>query len=124
MYLTKEAILASKGLRTIDVECPDLGGKVRLRSMTAAQASQFYKDTKDDDAVTQSAKSIAVCLVDAEGKPVFTVEEVLSFGMSCVDFLARETLKLNSGRPLEEIKKNSETTDGGESSSASVEQSA
>jgi hypothetical protein len=82
-YLTKDLILAADDLKTIEVKVPEWGGAVLIRGMTGADRddyessviSQNGKDVKVNYE-NMRAKLVAKCIVDEEGKRVFTDADV------------------------------------------------
>ena len=94
--LTKAEILGANDLKTQVVECPEWGGSVTIRSLTAAQVqahgrSLFTKEVTtngmggksstqyvvDPDKVTRSdARLVSMSIVDDSGVLVFTEADV------------------------------------------------
>lgn len=109
VYLTKQQILAAEDRKFVDVEVPEWGGVVRVGTMTAAQRdqyevkfAQFRKMDRDGDLkdrpISMRALLVAACLVDAEGKNMFTVEDVELLGQKSGAALNRvfsQALELN-----------------------------
>lgn len=85
--LTRAAILGADDLKTVDVPCPEWGGDVRLRALTAAQKDDFdasLGEFKDGGRVVNlhnmRAKLLALCIVDDSGAPIFTATDVEQLG--------------------------------------------
>ena len=120
--LTKAAILAADDLTTIDVDVPEWGGAVRIKSMTGAERDGFedslFVDVSDGKGGTKRvqnlkhlrAKLVAASLVDEDGTPVFTMDEVASLAKKSAAALNRcfeAAQKLNGmGQPAEVEAKN------------------
>lgn len=86
--LTRAAILAAEDLKSIDVPCPEWGGDVRLRSLTAAQKDDFDASLGEFNAAgtrvvnlhNMRAKLLAVSIVGEDGEPLFTATDIESLG--------------------------------------------
>ena len=81
--LSKTAILAAQDLQTEDVEVPEWGGAVRVRSFTgrerdAFQASMVRGDGRDRkvDRTNMRARLVGLTVIDETGQRLFTDEEV------------------------------------------------
>ncbi len=94
--LTKEQILAAQDLPTEDVDVPEWGGSVRLRTLSGAE-----RDRWEESRIEQRGKSrktnyqnitaslIALCAVDSEGKRLFSEAEVHALGRKSAKVLGR-----------------------------------
>lgn len=71
--LSREAILAKQDILTKDVEVPEWGGTVRVRSMTVAERNEFAK--KDND-LGLSVWLVALLSIDEKGVRLFRDEDV------------------------------------------------
>ena len=81
--LSKTAILAAQDLQTEDVEVPEWGGAVRVRSFTgrerdAFEASMVRGDGRDRkvDLTNMRARLVGLTVIDETGQRLFTDEEV------------------------------------------------
>jgi hypothetical protein len=82
--LDKAAILAASDLKTVDVDVPEWGGTVRVRSMTGTDRDAFESSlvtigedgARKPDMTNFSAKLVAMTLVDPDGKLMFGADEV------------------------------------------------
>ena len=83
-YLSKDAILGADDLPFEDVEVESWGGTVRVRGLTGTERDrfEFYLAAVKDapDKVEVRAKIVGWCLVDADGKRLFTDKEVGKLG--------------------------------------------
>lgn len=83
-YLTKDAILGADDLPSEDVEVKEWGGTVRVRGLTATERDRFEfslaasKDKPDQTEVR--AQVVGRCLVDGDGKRLFTDKELSKLG--------------------------------------------
>lgn len=77
--LTGEQILAADDLTFEDVECPEWGGTVRVRVMGAGERRAFERampKDKDSDSLDVRTLLVGACLVDEDGKPLFTADQL------------------------------------------------
>jgi hypothetical protein len=65
------------------VECASLGGEVVVQGLLMSE--QFELSSKEFPRFGHLSHVLSKCIVDAEGKPVFTVEEWEAWGASHVD---------------------------------------
>ena len=117
--LSKTAILAAQDLQTEDVEVPEWGGAVRVRSFTgrerdAFEASMVRGDGRDRrvDLTNMRARLVGLTVIDESGQRLFTDEEADLLGAksgAALDRVFAIAQKLNglSGADVEEFSKNS-----------------
>lgn len=81
--LDRAAIMAANDLRTEDVEVPEWGGTVRVRSLTGSERDQFENEVierkgKKTDVNMRDirAKLVVLACVDGEGRRVFSDDDV------------------------------------------------
>lgn len=127
-YLTKEAILEAQDLKTKEVEVLEWGGVVLLKAMSGKERDAFEASLQGKEAGTINldnvrAKLASKCIVDEEGKRLFSDSEIETLGMKSAAALDRifEEAKVLSGIGDEDIKemvKNSETVPSEDSISA------
>ena len=130
--LSKTAILAAQDLQTEDVEVPEWGGAVRVRSFTgrerdAFESSMVRGDGKDRkvDLTNMRARLVGLTVIDETGQRLFTDEEVDLLGAksgAALDRVFAVAQKLNglSGADVEELSKNSSGVPSAVSTSASA----
>ena len=130
--LSKTAILAAQDLQTEDVEVPEWGGAVRVRSFTgrerdAFEASMVRGEGRDRkvDLTTMRARLVGLTVIDETGQRLFTDEEVDLLGAksgAALDRVFAVAQKLNglSGTDVEELAKNSSGVPSAVSTSASA----
>ncbi len=130
--LSKTAILTANDLQTEDVEVPEWGGAVRVRSFTgrerdAFEASMVRGDGKDRkvDLTNMRARLVGLTVIDETGQRLFTDEEVDLLGAksgAALDRVFAVAQKLNglSGADVEELSKKSSGVPSAVSTSASA----
>ena len=111
MLLTKEAILAAKDLRCVDVDVPEWGGSVRLRPMNGADRERLQGYAKND-LNKFAVRLLSECVVSEDGQKVFTHEDIdslLSKNGAVIDRLALKCMELNglAADSVEKAEKNS-----------------
>jgi len=84
-YLTREEILQARDLAYEDVEVPEWGGTVRVRGLMAYERDELELEAleaqKKPTAVRNvRARLVARCLVNAEGKRLFTDADAEELG--------------------------------------------
>ena len=117
--LSKTAILAAQDLQTEELEVPEWGGAVRVRSFTgrerdAFEASMVRGDGRDRkvDLTNMRARLVGLTVIDEAGQRLFTDDEVDLLGAksgAALDRVFAIAQKLNglSGADVEELSKNS-----------------
>ena len=130
--LSKTAILTAQDLQTEDVEVPEWGGAVRVRSFTgrerdAFEASMVRGEGRDRkvDLTNMRARLVGLTVIDETGQRLFTDEEVDLLGAksgAALDRVFAVAQKLNglSGTDVEELAKNSSGVPSAVSTSASA----
>lgn len=107
--LSAADIVAAKDLSHIDVEVPEWGGSVRLRTLDGDQFVQFVEASKGRVNTAQALKLIAMSLVDEEGNTLFKTEEDFAAfakkNMQAILKLQDAAMKLNG---IEVIKEKAE----------------
>ena len=130
--LSKTALLTANDLQTEDVEVPEWGGAVRVRSFTgrerdAFEASMVRGDGRDRkvDLTNMRARLVGLTVIDETGQRLFTDDEVDLLGAksgAALDRVFAVAQKLNglSGADVEELSKNSSGVPSAVSTSASA----
>jgi len=129
-FLSRDEILRAKDIETVEVDVPEWGGKVRMRGMTGTERDAFEaenfqvrgRNTKLNFENLR-ARLLVRCIVDNDGKPMFSKGDIDSLGnKSCaaIQRLFNVAQKLNglSGEDIEELVGNSDETPGDTSTSA------
>jgi len=125
--LTRDAILGANDLEKEIVEVPEWGGSVMVRSMNAKQRDsleiRMMKDHHDIDGLR--ALMAIWCVVDGNGKNLFTMEdfdalcEKSAVALDRVFPVAQRLSKLTK-EDVAELVKNLDAAQSGDSSSDSV----
>jgi len=125
MLLTRGQILAADDRPTVDVPVPEWGGTVRVVTLTGAERDEWEAQYADGIGATPNVRAslAALCIVDGEGKRMFGGADVTELGKksgSALDRLWDAACRLNRirARDVEELTKNSEGGQAGDSSSA------
>ena len=112
-YLSKEQIVAATDVKTIDIAIPEWGGTVRVKNLTALEREQFIRDTQEKKLDLSRTKIawVARCLVDEQGRPIFSEGEVELLGAKSAKALDRvvdaiESINALTAESLGEIGKN------------------
>jgi len=120
----RESILSADDLRTEPVptpEWPEVDGQLYVRTLPATEFVNFFTLYDDESDAIKRCRFVITCLVDAEGKSVFSQDdaEALSRKGPAVNRLAVAAQRLNKISTGETLK-NSEgaTTDVSRSDSA------
>lgn len=94
--LSRDQILGAKDLITEDVDVPEWGGMVRVRSLSGAERDRFEasiigENTKNKrrNLANLRARLVALTVVDAEGKPLFRPNDVEALGKKSAAALDR-----------------------------------
>jgi len=130
--LSKTAILAANDLKSEDIEVPEWGGAVRVRSFTgrerdAFEASMVRGEGRDRkvDLTNMRARLVGLTVIDETGQRIFTDDEVDLLGAksgAALDRIFAIAQKLNglSGADVDELSKNSSGVPSAVSTSASA----
>jgi hypothetical protein len=84
MALSRDAIFAAKDTEVHEVEVPEWGGTILLRSMTGEQRNNYeywaHQQSKSGTADYRGIRErlIICCAVDEEGNPLFTEDDLAS----------------------------------------------
>lgn len=95
--LTAEEILSSVDAQYCEIDCPEWGGAVRLRSLSAEEALHFAETAKKDEK-NGAAMLVVMSAVDDQGKQLFTFENITAIrrkSMRVINRLQTAALKLN-----------------------------
>lgn len=86
--LSREAILGAEDMKYDIVDCPEWGGKVRVRGLLATERDAYEAsvvlnagtETQRYQLIGARARMVAKCCVDAKGARLFTDEDVDALG--------------------------------------------
>lgn len=126
--LSKQQIFEADDLEYKEVDVPEWGGSVRLKSLTGSERDKYESSLQRigkngqpvPDIVNARARLIALTAVDENGNRVFSDNEVLKLGTKSskpIDRLFEESSKL-SGISQEDMEKMVEDFDEGQSESS------
>lgn len=71
--LTRDQILSAQTRPVVEVDCPDLGGKVCLRQLSGAEMVQVYGDERPTEQVVPALVALSLC--DENGARMFKAED-------------------------------------------------
>lgn len=118
--LTRDAILAAPDLPTEEVQVPEWGGVVFVRGLTGAQRDRFEASIVELRGRKRilhlediRARLVAMTVVDADGRRLFTDQDVPALSGKSASALQRvfevaQRLSGLSSTDIEELTKNSE----------------
>lgn len=76
--LSRDSILKAQDVQTRDIEVPEWGGSIRVRTMTVAERLEFVRRVSDPkDTHSAAAWLLAELSVDANGARLFQPEDVV-----------------------------------------------
>ena len=108
-FLGKAQILGMQDLPVAELEVPEWGGWVRVRTMTAHERDVFetnavIKNGRDVRMNTRNirAQLVAATVVDDEGRPVFTLADVEALGQKSAKAMDRVYAKASELAGLRE----------------------
>lgn len=115
--LTRDQILGASDLPTKEVEVPEWGGSVLVRSITAKDRDEFEqalvqaREAKRFAPENVRARYVAACVVGEDGKPLFTPKDVEALGaksFAALDRVYQAAISLNalSDGDIEALEKN------------------
>jgi len=113
MLLNKEQIQSVSDLETLDVDVPEWGGTVRLKSLTGAERDRFEASVVQGQGKNATvnmqnlrAKLVAQSAVGEDGKPLFTEDDANWLGEKSAKALNRlfESAQKLSGLTTEDVK--------------------
>lgn len=94
--LTKDQILSVNDLPFKDVDVPEWGGTVRVRTMTGAERDAYelsLVEFRAGEAVPRRdnmrAKLLARCIVDEKGSVMFSEKEIVELGRKSTRAISR-----------------------------------
>jgi len=99
--LSKSAILAASDLKHEDVQVPQWGGTVRVRTMTGIERDEFRTAIASEGGIPVgqfSAALLAATIVDESGARLFTAEDMAALqakSAASLDAPAAVAMRLN-----------------------------
>ncbi|MBQ9402115.1 MAG: hypothetical protein IJU38_07060 [Clostridia bacterium] len=112
-YLDARAVLSADDFVYADVDCPEWGGTVHVRGLTAGERSSISRRVKAGDQQDLEISVVIFGAVDQNGDRLFTKadrDQLKQKSNTVVNRLARRILELSGGddETMSETKKNSE----------------
>jgi hypothetical protein len=113
-FLGRDAILDADDRKYEVVDCPEWGGKVRVRALTGAQRDAYEEslvvtsgNSKKMNLANARAKMLVLAVVDAEGRQVFSADDVRALGRKSAAPIERifDAARKLSGMSDEDIEK-------------------
>ena len=117
-YLTAESILAADDFQYADVDCPEWGGVVRVRSLSGGQRSVITQRIQSKDTENLEELLVIMGCVDADGNRIFTnahMDALKKKSNTPIQRISKKIMELsgigNADERLQEAKKNSGLND-------------
>lgn len=118
--LTKEQIWAADDLKWEDVQVPEWGGAVRVKTLTGAERDQYEADSVKMEGNRRKmvgnlrARLVALCVINEDGTPMFTRADVMKLGQKSAPALDRvfevaARLNAMSDEDMDDLAGNSES---------------
>jgi len=113
-FLGRDAILDADDRKYDAVECPEWGGKVRVRSLTGTQRDAYEASLVSDrgndrklNLANARAKMVVLAVVDADGRQLFTADDVRALGRKNAAPIERifDAARRLSGMSREDVEK-------------------
>lgn len=79
-YLSRENILEAADTPFMDVQVPEWGGTVRVKGLNGTERDRFEAGMIGKDYENVRARLVALAIVDADGKRLFSDRDVLALG--------------------------------------------
>ena len=115
-YLSAESILNADDFRYEDVDCPEWGGTVRVRSLSGGQRSIITQKVQDKELEELEELLVVRGCVDENGERIFTNKDIEKLKKKANTPIARISRKImglsgigNAVEAVEDAKKNSST---------------
>jgi hypothetical protein len=115
--LTKEQILSVQDLETVEVNVPEWGGVVKVRTLSGTDMGKWrqivFNKQEENRIVDSDALLCALSIVDDNNKKIFSEVDVIALSSkssTAIDRITEVIQKLNkmSAKAVEELEKNSE----------------
>ena len=107
--LTREQIFSADDLPTADVDVPQWGGTVRVRSLKSGERFELEKLAKDSNDFR--AQVVALCAINEDGSRAFTLDDVARLtekNAEAMNAVFEVATKLNglTGKQADDLEKN------------------
>ncbi len=113
--LTREQILNAVDCELTKVEVPEWGGEIYIKSLSGAESEQLKEATENSDLTDaeKMAVTLAISIVDENGHPLFTRDDMVELSKKSFRVLVRLIDKFNEvngfTQSVEDTAKNLET---------------
>lgn len=87
MLLNKQQILGANDIPSEVIEVPQWGGSVKVRGMTAGERDFFEEMIRTKGLSALRASLAAMCIIDDDGKRIFTNKEMDALGEKSAEAL-------------------------------------
>ena len=116
-YLDARSVLSADDLQYADVDCPEWGGSIRVRGLTAGEQSIIAKKVQAKDTGDLAVNVMIMGCVDENGERIFSKNDkdtLKKKANQVVDRIARKILELSGSDEVTvaEAEKNSARTTG------------
>ena len=122
-YLTAESILSADDFEYAEVDCPEWGGAVRVRSLSGGQRSIITGRVRDKETEDLEELLTVMGTVNEDGVRIFTSKDIDALKKKSNAPIARIAKKImeisgigNTAAAVDEAKKNSALTKNDDSS--------
>ena len=99
-YLDARSVLSADDFQYADVDCPEWGGSVRVRGLTAAERSSVARKIKANDQQDLEVTIVIFGTVDQNGDRLFTKNDkdaLRQKSNNVITRIARRILELSGG---------------------------
>lgn len=112
-YLDARSVLSADDFLYADVDCPEWGGSVRVRGLTAGERSSVARKVKANDQQDLEVSVVIFGTVDQNGDRLFTKndrDQLKQKSNAVINRIARKILELSGGDEdsVAETQKNSD----------------
>lgn len=120
-FLGRDAILDADDRVYESVDCPEWGGKVRVRGLTGTQRDAYEGSLIQGNGADRKmnlqnarAKMVVLAVVDGDGRPIFTTDDVRALGRKSALPIERifDVARRLSGMTQEDVDKLTENFGG------------
>lgn len=121
-YLTAESILQSEDFAYADVDCPEWGGTVRVRSLSGAQRVTLKKAIDAGQSDIDEMLCV-MCIVDGDGNRIFNQKQIGELSRKNTKAISRVAIRVleisgmrDPDKSVKDAEKNSAEMENGASS--------
>lgn len=121
-YLTADSILQAEDFAYADVDCPEWGGTVRIRSLSGAQRVTLKKAIDNGQSDIDEMLCV-MCVVDEDGNRIFNQKQLAELSKKNTKAISRVAIRVleisgmrDPDKAVKDAEKNSGETENGASS--------